>query len=687
MKPISNLSTSFFKKQLIAILSVNFISLMVVSLLLYSSFASSYKDNLINVLSSQSSLFAAASQSSLLFDDEESANALLSASSQLLEIRFVTLFDSNMSLFAQYNRDSKGDISLPEQLEEGPNVIGELLYYKRAVVRDNEILGYLVISAETTSVIAQQRRALDIVLMVLLVTMLLSYISNSRLQKLITKPISQLIKLVNYVSTTRQYDQRLKIKRNDEIGDLFKGVNSLLNAAQNHQKQLSTHTQELEQLVELRTEQLFIRANYDSLTKLPNRHLLIEKLEKGIENAKQHNTKIAVMFLDLDRFKIINDSLGHDIGDKVLVEVSKHLSDILRKDDSVCRWGGDEFVLLAEDICHYDELHQIAKRIIQAITDPMLINGHQLHISTSIGIAVYPEHQANAITLLKHADTSMYQAKQQGAGQYCFFDHKMQIESVKRLSMENKIRAAIDNKGFNMVYQPQYNAHSEKLVGLEALIRWETSSGLISPGYFIPIAEEAGLINALSLWVVDEVCSQISDWQKSNREAVTVAINLPSNLIMQPSFADTMAFALQKYDIPAHLVEIEITENTFISSTELAVQSILKLKELGLSVAIDDFGTGYSCLSYLSTLPIDTLKIDGSFIQQLGQGSANDGIVAAIITLGRSLNLTTIGECVETKHQLRILQDLGCDIIQGYYFSKPLTPDEIKEKLRPIEES
>ncbi|MBO1255372.1 EAL domain-containing protein [Alteromonas sp. 5E99-2] len=684
MKSFFNVSTSFFKKQLIAILSVNFLSLMVVSVLLYSSFASNYKDNLISTLNGQSSLFAAASQSSLMFSDEESANALLSASSQLPEIRFVKLFDSQMELFAQYNRYNTPANVAPAQFEDGANMVGDVLFYKRTIVRDNEVLGFLIISAETNSVIAQQKHALNIVLIVLLLTMLLTYISNSRLQKLMTKPISQLIKLVNYVSTSRQYDKRLDTTRNDEIGDLFHGVNSLLRAAQNHQKQLNNHTQELEQLVELRTEQLYIRANYDSLTQLPNRHLLIEKLEKGIENAKQNNTKIAVMFLDLDRFKIINDSLGHDIGDKVLIEVSKHLSDILRKDDSVCRWGGDEFVLLAEDICHYDELHQIAKRIVQAITDPMLINGHQLHISTSIGIAVYPEHQANAITLLKHADTSMYQAKQQGSGQYCFFDHKMQIESVKRLSMENKIRSAIDNESFNMVYQPQYSSNSEELVGLEALIRWETESGPISPGYFIPIAEEAGLINALSLWVIDEVCGQISQWQKSNRQGITVAINLPSNLIMQPSFPETMADALEKHNIPAHLVEVEITENTFISSTELAVQSILKLKELGLSIAIDDFGTGYSCLSYLSTLPIDTLKIDGSFIQQLGRGSTNDGIVAAIITLGRSLNLTTIGECVETKHQLRILQDLGCDIIQGYYFSKPLTADEVREKLAPL---
>ncbi|TKB04331.1 EAL domain-containing protein [Alteromonas portus] len=674
--------SSFFTKQLFTVLVVNFFSLCLVAGLLYSNFVEDYKSNLVDVLDNQSTLLASATSTSVLFADTDTTQELLDAASKLPAIKSAKIYDANEDVIASYTMDEIVEHKPPSLLLEGATFGDHIIHYLKPIEFSSDVIGYLILSASTSSLEAKQEHAMYVVVGVLLASMLLTYLFHWRLQRLLTKPIQQLISLVKAVGTDREYSVRLPDQRTDELGELFNGVNDILATVEHHQTQLKTQNTELERLVELRTRQLYQRANYDALTQLPNRHLFVEKLDKAVLNANKNNSALSILFLDLDRFKLINDTLGHDIGDEVLVIVAEKLTSIITKQDCVCRWGGDEFVVMLEGIDDRDELASIASRIIDSLSQPMAVSVNQLHISTSIGIALHQQNLETGIEILKHADTSMYHAKERGPGHYSFFNIAMLEESLVRLSLESRIRQAIKLEHcFSLVYQPQICIHSQKLIGLESLIRWNDNGNEIPPSQFIPVAEEAGLINPITSWVIASVCEQIRNWLDDGLTLVPVAVNLPASFLIQIDCAEQIDDILKKHHVPPHLLEIELTENSFISSTDFALTSLKKLKKIGLKISIDDFGTGYSCLSYIGTLPIDKLKIDGSFVSQLGCSGSNDGIVNTIIMLAKSLGLTTLGECVETGAQQSILKDMGCDAIQGYLHYKPLQSGSIATLL------
>ena len=673
---------SFFSKQLIAVLAINTFTLAVTAVLLHSNFIDSYKQSLVDVTRSKAAIISQSTASALLFDDEVSAGLILGTLEQHNSTRFAVIFTQTDQVFSSYKRANiENMVTAASMLQSDADFIDNNLYVQQSITFAGEELGRLVLSVDTLALQQQERRYTNIVLWVFVIATVFALILNWRLQKLLTRPINRLMKLVRDVDHKQKYDARIAIKRNDDMGELFSGINSMLDTIEDHRLQLQSQNDKLESLVELRTEQLFHRANFDALTQLPNRHLLIDRIEHAIENATLAEERLAVMFLDLDRFKVINDSLGHSVGDQLLIAVAQKLSKIMHRTDSVCRWGGDEFVILLEHNPTHDELTDIAKLITSTLAKPIEISGHQLHVSTSIGIAVFPDDGAEAMNLLKHADISMYQAKEAGPAQYRFFDKYMLNESVERLSIETNLRKALESDQFHMVYQPQYDTKTQSISSMEALIRWHDGNQYIPPNEFLPVAEEIGLINALSLWVVDSVCQQIAQWRASGMELVPVAINLPASLVVQAECASTIMNILARHQVSPHCIEIEITEETFISSIELATDTLAQLKKEGVSVALDDFGKGYSCLSYISQLPLDRLKIDGSFVAKLGQDRANDGIVQAIITLGQSLNLALVGECVETASQCKMLTELHCDYLQGYLLSRPLPPQEVAELM------
>ena len=422
-------------------------------------------------------------------------------------------------------------------------------------------------------------------------------------------------------------------------------------------------------------------ANYDELTQLPNRHLLMERLSHGIHAAKRSKTEIALLFLDLDRFKIINDSLGHRIGDELLVQVAAKLSNTLRKSDSISRWGGDEFVILLENVEGVFHIEHIIKKIILELCRPMVVEDHLLHVSTSIGVARFPKDGKDSLSLIKHADISMYKAKEKGLGKHEYFERGMLNDSVQRLTMEMQVHKALENKDFFLVYQPQVAVESECIIGFEALIRWNLNGRFVPPTEFLPVVEEVGLMYELSLWILAQACKQNKMWQRAGFSPVTVAVNLSASFIMHPDCVENIQSTLTDTGLAPKYLEIELTENTFINSRITAVSVLRTLQAIGINIAIDDFGTGYSCMSYLKDLPIGTLKIDGSFITGLGQSQANEGIVQSIITLGKSLDMMIVAECVETEQQRSILQSMKCDIIQGYLFSPPLIVDDAASYL------
>ncbi|MEM7020381.1 MAG: EAL domain-containing protein, partial [Pseudomonadota bacterium] len=428
------------------------------------------------------------------------------------------------------------------------------------------------------------------------------------------------------------------------------------------------------------SEQLHQRSNYDELTLLPNRHLIMDLLKHEIRHANRNKTIVALMAIDLDRFKLINDNLGHQVGDQVLMEAAKRLQDSLREGDIVGRLGGDEFIVVLRNIKESKDILAFAEKVINVLQKPLQIQGHTLHLSASTGITAYPRNGRDAETLMKRADASMSHAKQQGLG-ISLYSKTLEQESQRRLSLETQLRQALEkgSEELELVFQPQHKTQTHEMTGVEALLRWQNKElGHVSPGYFIPIAEETGLINRVGEWVMESACQHIqvfhsSQWEHSSQwKDLKVSINLSAQHLLQPNFTKKVTDTIEAHQISPHSLEIEITEETFLSGVDIIKRNLSVLRELGITVAVDDFGTGYSSLSYLRNFPVDVLKLDGCFIEDLENNESDQGIVAASILLGHSLNLKVVAECVETREQLDFLAKHDCDIIQGYYFSKPL---------------
>jgi diguanylate cyclase (GGDEF)-like protein len=423
--------------------------------------------------------------------------------------------------------------------------------------------------------------------------------------------------------------------------------------------------------------------DHDTLTGLPNRKYLYEHLVEVVKNLEDKRQQFAVLFLDIDRFKLINNSLGHSIGDLLLKAVSDRLKNSLKQGDLIVRWGADEFAIVAKNINSPDVVVQIAEAMIQSLTAPFNCGGHEIHITTCIGASIYPDHNIDVEGLIQNADMAMYKAKSEGQNSFQFYIPNMQEQSFQRLSMENNLRRAIENDELLIYYQPQIDLNTNKIVGLEVLVRWRhVTLGSIPPAKFIPLAEETGLIILIGAWVLRQTCLQAIAWQKMGFAPIQIGVNLSVKQLQQKSFLSSLNQILEETNFDPHYLELEITEGIMMDNIEEKIVLLNEFRKMGIRLSIDDFGTGYSSLSYLRDLPIDTLKIDRIFIEHLAHNKHDQNIVASIINLSHSLNLTVIAEGAETKEQVDVLRSLGCDQIQGYFFYKPLPADEIETLLR-----
>jgi len=423
--------------------------------------------------------------------------------------------------------------------------------------------------------------------------------------------------------------------------------------------------------------------HYDSLTGLPNRKYLYEYLKEVLEKLEDEKQKFAVLFLDIDRFKLINDSLGHTIGDLLLKAVSDRLKTLLRQDDLLVRWGGDEFAIITKVIDSTDAVVQIAESIIQALTLPFSCGGHQLHITTSVGVSIYPDHNTEVEGLIHNADMAMYRAKEEGRNCFKFYIPNMQEQSFQRLLMENNLRRALENEELETYYQPQIDINTGKIVGLEVLLRWHHATlGSISPSEFIPLAEETGLIIPIGNWVLRHSCLQAIAWLNMGLPPIQIGVNLSIKQLQHKDFLVFLTQILNETDFDPHYLELEITEGIMMDSIEEKIILLEQFREMGIKLSIDDFGTGYSSLSYLKNLPIDTLKIDRTFIEYINHNPQDQAIVTSLINLSHSLNLIVIAEGAETSEQVDLLRSLGCDQVQGYFFHKALPAEQIEGLLR-----
>ena len=447
----------------------------------------------------------------------------------------------------------------------------------------------------------------------------------------------------------------------------------------------------LEQTIEARVHELLKVSHllqYDVLTELPNSTLLGDRLNQSLALSRRHDKQLAVMFLGLDRFKRINNALGHPVGDEMLKQVGRNLVATVRESDSVFRYGSDEFVVILADVRHPQQTKGIAEKLLNAIRVPQHIAGHDLSVTASLGISIYPDDGFDAIALIKKAETAMRNVKETGPNDFSFFIDEMNQRARDQQSIESGIRLALERNEFVLHYQPKLDLGSGQVVGAEALIRWQKPGhGLVYPSEFISVAEDSGLIVPLSKWVLAEACRQSCAWQAAGLPKICMSVNMSAIDFRQRDFIDGIEQTLKQTGLDPALLELEITEGVLMQNVESTVNALTRLKEMGVRLAIDDFGTGYSSLSYLRRFPIDVLKIDQSFIRGLSNDSSDAALVSAIISLGRSLKLTIIAEGVETLEQLDFLKAHRCEEGQGFYFSKAVEPDAFVRYLGSVKPS
>lgn len=432
-------------------------------------------------------------------------------------------------------------------------------------------------------------------------------------------------------------------------------------------------------------EQLAYMAFHDALTGLPNRTLFSDRLEQAIYQARRHNNHLALLFIDLDRFKEVNDGFGHPNGDKLLQEAAQRLREQLRECDTLARFGGDEFIVILDDLKKPDQSIKIVEKLLQSFLLPFEIDGHKFVMTSSIGISIFPEDGEEPNVLVSNADAAMYKAKQREPNSYCFYSTEMTALAVDHLVMLNDLRMAVDNQEFILLYQPQFDIKTRKLAGVEALIRWHHPRlGMVYPAQFISLAEKTELIHAVGKWVLHEVCQQARKWQDSglNPERIPISCNLSVRQLNNISFVDTVAAILAETGIEPDLLELEITETAVMDGPARSLSMLQQLHDMGIALAIDDFGIGYSSLAKLKTMPVDRIKIDKSFIRETPRNTHDNAILRAIVALGINLKIPVIAEGVEDIEQVKFLQHIGCNIVQGFLFTRPIAVERFEILLK-----
>jgi diguanylate cyclase (GGDEF)-like protein len=539
------------------------------------------------------------------------------------------------------------------------------------VVRDislhGRLLGTLVIKEESQLLRTHSSWLLATVLLIMGGTFLVAYAISSRLQHLISTPLLNLVDLMRQVSVSKDYALRAVKPSNDEVGLLCDGFNEMLAEIEERNEILRQRQSHLQQL-----------AHFDSLTRLPNRTLFYDRLSQALHYAHRTKENVAVIFIDLDHFKDVNDTLGHRVGDLLLKDVADRLVDLIRGSDTVARLGGDEFTIFAQDVGNPGNACRVAQKIVEVFTEPFQLDGQQVYITASIGVTMYPTDGETVDELLKNADLAMYQAKEKGKNAFHLFNQDMQQRASQRLLLGNDLRHALEAGELSVCYQPKIDLLTGRLTGVEALVRWQHPlQGPIPPSSFIPLAEETGLIFPLGEWVLRTACQQGQAWQAAYGQGLRVAVNLSAVQFKRQDVVRTIGSILQETGLGPEFLEVELTETTLMQGNESTIKALLELRQMGIGIAIDDFGTGYSSLSYLRRFPIDTLKIDKSFTWNITKNEHDSVIIAAIIAMARGLKLNVVAEGVETVDQLRYLQEHGCNEVQGYLLSRPVPAHEL----------
>ena len=582
-------------------------------------------------------------------------------------------------------------------------------------VASRHVIGYVHLGISRSVLLAQALPATALAAVIALAFIVLCALFSVQFTRRITQPFSKMVRIADNIAAG-QVDQSVRLDDSGEFKEIATVLNTIVSGVTTYKTQMDVDHQLLSMKVEERTSQLSRRneelnkavlevtetknrlrqlAYYDSLTSLPNRRLFTEQLDLLLRLSKRNKEMMALLFLDLDNFKRINDSLGHSAGDLLLREVGKRLSGCVRDSDvvahyvdsssriDVSRLGGDEFTVVLNQLDSPKSAGAVAQRLIDTLVRPMTIDGRELVVTPSIGIAVAPDDADSVESMLKAADTAMYHAKSAGKNNFLFYNRDMDAAGIERLELETELRKAIERDELVLYYQPQVDTLTGTVIGAEALMRWQhPERGMVPPFKFIPLAEEMGLIGALGDWGLQEACRQMVELQSLGLELEKVSVNV-SPLQFNEAFIERVREVLQETGLRPIRLELELTEGIMMEGTDATISSLASLKELGVQLSIDDFGTGYSSLSYLSRFPLDELKIDRSFVIELEKSANDASLVVAIIAMARSMRLSLVAEGVETHEQYRFLTEHGANVIQGYLFSPPVTIEELKPMLVP----
>ncbi|SEQ23375.1 diguanylate cyclase (GGDEF) domain-containing protein [Amphritea atlantica] len=632
-------------------------------------------------LRSQADIISTNSIAALTFGDAESARVTLESLDNVQDIVLAVLYDADKKLFAKY---APGNFPVPTLPTSSEGEIDGALYVLRPVMMDHDAIGYTLLLSDLGSLTTRQADQIGIAFIVFLLSLIVALLLSSVAQLIITRPITELAMTVRKITRTRNYQLRVRNRSEDEIGSLATDFNLMIEQIQARDNQLEQARQLLEEKVKDRTAELLLltqqlehQAFHDSLTGLPNRATFDNNLNTAIHYAQRSNEQLAVMFLDLDRFKDINDTLGHEMGDRLLVELSARLQHCLRSSDTLARLGGDEFAVLTNNTSQ-NRAADIATKLIRTIQTPVDIDGFNLQVTTSLGISIYPADGDDATTIVKHADTAMYYSKAAGRNQFSFFAKEMNIRSERRIHLAQKLRQAIEEQRFEVYYQPKWCIRRNVIVGLEALIRWfDADEGAIPPDEFIPLAEDQGLIGLVDQWVIKKACADILQVRQQFGEHIQLSVNFSPAHFIRRDLYKRIAEILTETGFPGESLELEITETFMATENEQLLEQLNQIRSLGVEISIDDFGIAYSSLSRLKRLPLNTLKIDRSFIRDIGSDRDDEVIVKTIIDMAHNLNLKVVAEGVETREQLAFVRHHNCDQVQGFLFSPPVPLEQL----------
>jgi diguanylate cyclase (GGDEF)-like protein len=600
------------------------------------------------------------STASLDFNDQAAAVEILQALRREPSVFSGCLYDAREGLFAEYQRQP-GEHVCPQDRTRLWVERSDVCRVVRPVFRAEERVGTLFLESDLQEVQLRRRRLLLVAGILALLALVVGGVAGSLLQRRVTRPIFDLVQTMEKVRAGGNLAMRAKVSESGEIAVLERGFNRMLSELERQEEEKRKAETKLQD-----------QARTDALTGLPNRRLFGEQLAQSLSWAQRESRTVGLLFIDLDGFKLVNDSLGHLLGDRLLCEVGKRLQSRLRQSDLLARLGGDEFTVILRTLKRTEEGQVVAQALLDTLALPFRIGEHEITIGASIGISIFPDHASTPADLMWQADSAMYAAKRNGRNQAMYFRPDLGALVRERLNLENQLRRAIGRGEIEIFYQPEYEVTTERLVRFEALARWQHPTlGWVPPAKFIPIAEESGLIVPLGAYILERACTQALEWQAVASHPVQVAVNVSSVQFNRDNFVEEVSDTLTRTGLRPELLQLELTETVMMGPVERSTQKLKRLRELGISLAIDDFGTGYSCLSYLPSLPFDMLKIDRSFVKDLDSKPETIALIRSLVGLAHNIGMQVIVEGVESRQQVKVIRELAVNQMQGFLLGRP----------------